>query len=85
VEELDKMTFEEAFEALEQTVQRLEAGDLSLEEALSAFERGYRLAAICERHLSQAELRVYELAPDNSRGLTSMPFENWQREGGDDR
>lgn len=85
MDELEDMTFEQAFEALELTVQRLEAGDLPLAEALAAFERGTRLAALCDRYLSEAELRVRELAADDSGDLASIPLDSWQMEAGDDR
>lgn len=62
--ELGEMSFEEAFAELEQIVSRLEDGGLSLEESLSLFERGQRLAAHCNQQLDQAELRVKEITPE---------------------
>jgi len=58
---IDDLTFEQAFAELEATVERLEGGDLSLEESLALFERGQRLSAHCSRLLEQAELKVTEL------------------------
>jgi exodeoxyribonuclease VII small subunit len=58
------LTFEEAFRELEGVVQRLEAGDLSLEEALALYERGITLARQCGGQLDAAELRVRQLAPE---------------------
>ena len=51
--DLEELTFEEAFRELEVTVQRLEEGDLPLEQAISLYERGMRLAQHCsDRSLS---------------------------------
>jgi exodeoxyribonuclease VII small subunit len=54
-------TFEEALRALEETVNRLEAGDFTLEESLALFEEGQKLAAFCNERLENASLRVEQL------------------------
>jgi exodeoxyribonuclease VII small subunit len=59
--DLEELTFEEAFRELEVTVQRLEEGDMPLEQAISLYERGMRLAQHCSDALDAAELRVQEL------------------------
>jgi len=58
---IEDLTFEQAFKELEETVAKLEDGNLSLEESLALFERGQRLSAYCSRLLEQAELKVTEL------------------------
>jgi exodeoxyribonuclease VII small subunit len=58
---LDAGVFEEAFRALEEVVDRLEQGQLRLEETLSCYELGVRLAERCGRILDEAELRVTRL------------------------
>jgi exodeoxyribonuclease VII small subunit len=60
--ELENLSFEQAFEELGTTVQRLEAGDLALEEAIALYERGMRLAQRCSDALDAAELQVQELS-----------------------
>jgi exodeoxyribonuclease VII small subunit len=50
--------FERSLEELEQLVQKLETGDLSLDESLQAYERGIGLYRSCHGALEQAELRV---------------------------
>jgi exodeoxyribonuclease VII small subunit len=60
-EEVKDLTFEQAFGELETTVQRLEAGDLTLEEAIALYERGMRLAQRCTDTLDAAELQVQTL------------------------
>jgi len=58
---IEDLTFEQAFNELEETVARLEDGDLSLEASLALFERGQQLSARCARLLEQAELKVTQL------------------------
>jgi exodeoxyribonuclease VII small subunit len=61
-EELKELSFEQAFGELEATVQRLEAGELTLEEAIALYERGMGLARRCSDALDAAELQVEELS-----------------------
>jgi exodeoxyribonuclease VII small subunit len=61
-EDVKNLSFEQAFEELGTTVQRLEAGDLALEEAIALYERGMHLAQRCNEALDAAELQVQELS-----------------------
>ncbi len=61
--EIENLSFEEAFAELEEVVQQLEAGDLTLDQAMALFERGMALAARCNTRLDAAELRVQQLVP----------------------
>ncbi len=70
------LTFEEAFERLEQAVEAMDGGDLSLDEAMAHFEEGMQLARYCERLLDDAELRVQQLLADSAGSLTLVPFES---------
>jgi exodeoxyribonuclease VII small subunit len=54
-------TFEEQLKALEETVEKLEQGDLSLEDSLSLFENGVTLSEACKKQLEAAEGRVQVL------------------------
>jgi len=63
------MTFEQAFAALEETVEQLETGELALEDTLSLYERGQALARRCQDLLDQAELRVTQLGGDVAESL----------------
>lgn len=56
-------SFEQLFKELEATVQKLEAGNLALDESLALYERGMELAKACNERLDRAELRIRELAP----------------------
>jgi len=66
-EELAKHPFDELVVALQQTVQRLEAGSTGLEESIDLYKRGLRLHAACETRLREAELTITELG---RRGVT---------------
>nr|WP_242619583.1 exodeoxyribonuclease VII small subunit [Actinomadura fibrosa] len=54
----DKPSYEQARDELADVVRRLEAGGLTLEESLALWERGERLAAICEEWLEGARARL---------------------------
>lgn len=56
-----KPNFEQALVELEQLVDKMEAGDLKLEQALEHFERGIKLSRQCQQALEQAEQKVQEL------------------------
>ncbi|MGD1997140.1 MAG: exodeoxyribonuclease VII small subunit [Anaerolineae bacterium] len=62
--EIEDLSFEEAFAELEETVRKMEAGGLSLEESLALYERGQALAAYCSTQLDQAELKIQKLTPE---------------------
>jgi exodeoxyribonuclease VII small subunit len=55
------MSFEDAFAQMQQVITQLESGDIPLEEAIVAFERGVRLAQHCNILLDRAQLRVQAL------------------------
>jgi exodeoxyribonuclease VII small subunit len=73
--EFAEMTFEQAFARLQEVVNALDTGDLSLDEAMTNFETGMKLARYCERLLGSAELRVQQLLADSAGNLTLAPFE----------
>ncbi|MBF0279409.1 MAG: exodeoxyribonuclease VII small subunit [SAR324 cluster bacterium] len=62
-----KQTFETALEQLEESVNQLETGSLTLEEALTSFENGIRWSRECHRFLEKAEKRV-EVILKNEKG-----------------
>ncbi len=55
---LEDLTFEEALTKLDETVQALEAGGLTLSEATRLFEEGMTLARLCSELLATAELKI---------------------------
>jgi len=54
-------SFEQALEALENRVRKLEGGDMPLEEALSLFEEGIELTRECHEKLDAADQKIVEL------------------------
>lgn len=58
-------SFEESLAELEQLVNRLERGDISLEESLQSFERGVNLTRTCQKALQEAEQKVQILIEKN--------------------
>ena len=54
----DSINFEKTLSELEQLVEKMESGDLSLEESLKLFERGITLTKTCQQALSEAEQKV---------------------------
>ncbi|KAB2343956.1 exodeoxyribonuclease VII small subunit [Actinomadura rudentiformis] len=54
----EKLTYEQARDELADVVRRLEAGGLTLEESLSLWERGEKLATTCEEWLEGARARL---------------------------
>jgi exodeoxyribonuclease VII small subunit len=68
------LTFEGAMERLEGIVDRLESGELPLEEALAAFEEGVSLSRRCAGELDAAEQRIDVLIEQNG-GLATEPFD----------
>lgn len=61
-----KFDFEKAMERLEQIVNDLESGKLSLDESLKIFEEGVELSKKCYKKLNEAELRVKQLVKNES-------------------
>ncbi len=67
-------SFETSLNALEQLIQTMESGELSLEESLKAFEEGVKLTKTCQQALSNAEQKVQLLLEQNGE-LVLQPFE----------
>lgn len=61
VENIDKMTFENALSELDSIVRALESGQTNLEDSIKAYERGMALKDLCEKRLKDARLRVEKI------------------------
>jgi len=70
----DEMKFEDAMTRLEEIVEELESGELSLEESLSVFEEGIKLSKICAKLLNEAERKVEILMKSDDGQLIAKPF-----------
>ena len=55
---LEKMTFEDAMKELENLVDALDKGDVSLDEAIAAYDRGSQLKDHCQKKLNEAKMKV---------------------------
>ena len=55
--EIEALSFEDSYSRLEQVIERLENGELSLEESVALYEEGMSLAKHCGRHLDRADSR----------------------------
>ena len=76
----DKDKFEDALGRLEEIVRKMEAGDMTLEESLKAFEEGIKLARLCAKRLDDAERRV-DILLKQEDGMAVKPS---HAEGGED-
>lgn len=67
-------TFEQSLQELEALVNKMEAGDLSLDESLGAFEEGVKLTRACQKMLDDAEQKV-QILTEKDGELVSTDFE----------
>ena len=75
VEEIQKLSFEEALKRLEAIVESMEAQELPLETLLSHYQEGARLAQLCQAKLNEAELKVRQLEKNSKGEMTLKPAE----------
>jgi len=68
-------SFEQSLSELEALVERMEGGDLSLEESLSAFEQGIALTRSCQQALQAAEQKV-EILTAKTQDSSTEPFDD---------
>lgn len=67
--------FEANLEQLEEIVQKLEDGNLPLDQSLKLYEQGVRAYRLCQKTLSEAELEVRKLVETVEGELDEEPFE----------
>lgn len=68
---IEKMTFEEAMQQMQEIVETMRRGELSLEDSVEAYRRGKALSAHCEALLKEASEVVKKIEADNEdRALT---------------
>ena len=65
--------FEQSLQTLEQLVESMESGDMTLEKSLEAFEQGIKLTKECQQALKEAEQKVEVLLSQNGEE-TLAPF-----------
>ncbi|MGP1357472.1 exodeoxyribonuclease VII small subunit [Roseicyclus sp.] len=73
---IGEMTFEEAIREFESVVQKLDRGDVPLEESIDLYKRGAALKARCEAKLKEAEEQVEQITMDaNGQATGTTPAE----------
>ena len=73
--DISNIKFESALEDLERVVEQLETGALSLEESLTAFEKGVGLVKFCNQKLNEVEKKIDFLVKDKEGKLQLKAFE----------
>jgi exodeoxyribonuclease VII small subunit len=71
-------SFESVYKRLEETVRRLEEGGLTLDESITLFEEGMRLARSCQTLLEQAELKVTTLQEIFAGAVTTADADDYE-------
>lgn len=74
--ETEDVPFEAAMQELERIVTELDTGTLNLDQSLSSFEEGMKLAKLCEQKLDQASGRVEKIMQDFSGEIKTVAFGN---------
>jgi exodeoxyribonuclease VII small subunit len=77
------LDFEKALADLEQVVEQLEKGGLSLNESLGRFEHGVRLSRFLRSELDNAEKKIEILMKDEKGGVHPVSFSLEEAEGAD--
>jgi exodeoxyribonuclease VII small subunit len=70
-----KPGFEDSLKRLEEIVERLEQGEVPLDESLRMYEEGVRLSRECMQFLQDAELRIQKLTKDTGGGLALADYD----------
>jgi exodeoxyribonuclease VII small subunit len=74
---VDALSFEEALAELEQIVGRLESGQGSLDDAITAYERGSELKKHCQKKLDEARMKVEKIRlPEGGGAPETSDFES---------
>jgi exodeoxyribonuclease VII small subunit len=62
-----KLSFEEAMEHLEEIVEKLEEGDVPLEEAINIYKQGMELSKLCHDKLKNVESQLTQILTEDGR------------------
>ena len=69
-----EVPFEQALEELEAIVQQLESGTFALEDLVTLYQRGRKLASRCQLLLDDVDLRLQQLGPDGDVEILAASF-----------
>ncbi len=73
--DVEKLSFEQALAELEGIVEKLEAGDVDLEESIAIYERGTLLKAHCEAKLAAAKAKVEKITLSADGTVSAEPVD----------
>ncbi len=72
-QKIEDLNFETALEELEKIVQKLESGEVELEQSIAMYERGAALKAHCEGKLKAAKLKIEKIVLDANGTASTEP------------
>ncbi len=72
---LENLSFEAAMTELESIVKDLESGKISLEQSITAYERGMALKAHCEKKLHDAQMKIEKIVAAPNGTITTEPLD----------
>ena len=64
---IEDLSFEEAFEKLNEILEKLESGEVSLEKSIEFYEEGMLLKNHCESKLEKAEMKIKKVVGKNTK------------------
>lgn len=70
----NKKSFEQAVNELENIVEKLERGELSLDESIGMFQRGIELSRYCSKTLDEIEKKITILIEDEQGCIKEQTF-----------
>ncbi len=78
--EIEKLTFEEATKELEKLVDSLDKGNVSLDEAIAAYDRGSQLKDYCQKKLREAKMKVETIQLSDNNDIISEKLSSFKPE-----
>ena len=70
---IDNISFEDAMAILEESVNKLEQGELTLDESLKIYEEAIKLVSVCNQRLDSAKQRV-QLLTETTEGIFTQTY-----------
>ncbi len=74
------LTFENALTRLEQIVDKMESGNLPLDQMVASFEEGRKLVEFCSGQLNEVERKIEMLVKGDNGGVKTVPFPRQQNQ-----
>lgn len=72
---MENITFEEALKRLEDVVEKMESGEMGLEESIKIFEEGIELSLYCQQELKKADGKIQRLIKNLNNELELIDVE----------